>query len=283
MGYFLLVLDDYTFNDLKWTGCKYLLSRTNDAVSFYDHEYFVYNFFTDSVDTSLYPLLMPIFDLDQDHFKEIFVKLINLEEYDFSEIQSLDKSLLCHCLSSSASYLELLHDYISLFYFESSGQKLHVFENTSIPVSQRILLVEKFKNPIDLLYLFELPENMRLLSENIHHVDINKTLKTTLNQIFRSLVLPNSLVFLKSVTTWKPIHLAIIFQNVELSLLILKDSRFDRTQLNNRISDRITVFELVDCLINFQNQSPYHYYSAIELEKVAEFLKTLKNIKSINI
>jgi hypothetical protein len=116
---FEIILDHYVFNDLKLLGRKYLFSRKGDDYHLsYDHHYFIDNFFKSQVDTL-------IFDLGQAHFKQIFKILIELEEFDFSEPQNIENSLIFHCISSSEDYLDLLPEDASHFLFGNNGKISH--------------------------------------------------------------------------------------------------------------------------------------------------------------
>ena len=113
------------FRQSKWHGCKYLLSRRDDHQSSYDHDYFVKTFVADNADNDIF-LLMPIFNLSQVHFKEIFRKLVNINVYDFMESQKIESSLIYHVATSTEDYFRLLPKDVTFLFINYSNRLSHI-------------------------------------------------------------------------------------------------------------------------------------------------------------
>jgi hypothetical protein len=272
---FEIILDHYVFNDLKWLGCKYLLSRKGvDHHLRYDHHYFIDNFFKSQVDTLIFPLLMPIFDLGQAHFKQIFKILIELEEFDFSEPQNIENSLIFHCISSTEDYLELLPEDASHFLFGNNGKISHIRDVTEIQPNQIKLLLSRSRSPLDLLYFASKFDDIKVVSELLPLFDINGIINVTLDEIVLTpTIVPNIFLVLKSAESWTLLQLAIIFKRLALIELIFKDKRFDPNQLKFKVANRWTASQLITQITRFQSESPYFNHSAHELEQISELFK----------
>ena len=271
--FFMQILNHYDFEDLKWGGCKYLLSRENDILSFYNHRYFVNTFIISGVDITIYPLLMPIFDLRQVQFKEIFKRLTSLEEYDFGEPTSIENSLIYHCLMSNENYLELLPSDVSHFVVGYDERIAHVREVVNLQPHQIKLLLSHSRNPVNLLYFTGTHFDTTIVSELIHLFDINKINYVYLSEISLKPLLRNSFSGLNNIRDWPLLHLAIVYQKINLIEMIVSDKRFNRNQLKFKLGNRWTAMELADEIIRFDQQSPYLFPIAHQLEKVSELFK----------
>lgn len=273
LNMFQQILNSYDFDNLKWLGCKYLLSRGDNVSSFYNHRYFVDKFIKAHVDIDIFPLLMPIFDLNQVHFIEIFKKLTKMDEYDFSEPQIIEKSLIFHCAMSTANYLELLPADASQLLVSYNGRISHIRDAVNLQPGQVRFLISHSSNPVNLLYFTGKYDGTRIVSEFLHLFDLNRTIRISLNHIALNPILPNSLSSLKTANEWTLLQLAIIFHKINLIEFIVRDGRFNRSQLEFRAANRWTAIQLADEIIRFESESPYLFPCAHELERVAQLLK----------
>lgn len=270
LGIFTALLDAYDFGSLKWHGCKYLLSRRDDHQSSYDHDYFVKTFVADNADNDIFPLLMPIFNLSQVHFKEIFRKLVNINVYDFMESQKIESSLIYHVATSTEDYFRLLPKDVTFLFINYSNRLSHIKDIVHFtPERTRNHLIQ-FKNPLDLLYFSTSASDLNILTGCISLFNLNRHHLIKLDQIALTPILPNNLNFLRQVNEWTLIHLAIVFQLFGLIELILNQPSFNRAELKFQLGERIDAVQLIDELIRFQSESPYLFPYAHQLEELAE-------------
>lgn len=270
---FTALLEAYDFESLKWLGCRYLLSRRDDHVFFYNHQFFVDTFIADNEDIDIYPLLMPIFNLSLVHFKEIFIKIVQLNDYDFSEPKEAALSLFYHVVLSTENYLSLLPSDVTMMFRTFNDSLAHVREIATFTPESIRNLFEKFKNPLDLLYFSSIFSDLRIIAGSIHLFDLNRHFVVRLHEIGLTPFIPDNLIFLKQVKEWNLIHLAIVFHRTELIEMILNQPTFDRMELRFKIGNRFSALELVDEFIRFQSESPYLFPCAYQLENVSELFK----------
>lgn len=271
----LNVYDFDRFKNLKWEGCKYLLSRSEKHHLYYNHRFFVDNYIRDNSDIDLFPLLMPIFDLSSVLFKEIFKRLVDLNDYDFEEPKHFDSSLIFHSIKSSENYLELIPRDATHLFIGNNGRLSHVRESINLQPNQVRFLLEHSKNPLEMLYFSYTSSDLNIVREMMHLFDINRHFVISLGQIALNPIVPNNLSFLRQTINANLLQLAVIYQRTSLVELIVRHPKFNPTEIKFRLSGRLNVIELTEALIYYESESPYLFPCAHELERVAEMLVQL--------
>lgn len=294
---FLLNHLDLSMLNQKWSGCHYILTRTeigNENIYGFDSNYFRKTFLSYSEienetnwDIYVFPLLMPNFNLNAQVFFEIFQILINFLEFNFSKPQPISKNLIFSCVQSEIIfYLESIPLGFSYFSFGYNDNLIHVtnFHFTkSLSKRQFEILISRSNNPLDLLFFIETFDNVQLfvstscnqqLNSIFHNFPINEHFNLSLSQIDLKLELSSEFENLRSVpNVWNLLQLAVVYKKFSLIELLVNDQKFDKSQLNFVVANQFRAIDLAVGLENWVSQSPYNYFVSVEINNIVTLLK----------
>ena len=304
---FLLNHLDLLMLNQKWSGCLYILTRTeigNENILGFDSEYFQKTFLLShqinnseidhnlNYDIYMFPLLMPNFNLNSQVFFDIFQILINFPEFNFTQPQPISKSLIFSCVQSEINfYLESIPLGFSYFAIGLKNRLNHVtnchlisdFSNKSLSKRQVEILISRSTNPLDLLYFIETFDNVQLFmsisyhqqSNSIfHNFPINEHFNLSLSQIDLKLDMSSEFENLRSVPyVWNLLQLAVVYKKFSLIEILVNDQKFDKSQLNFVVANQFRAIDLAVKLENWYSQSPCNFLVSYEMNRVVTLLK----------